>query len=83
MVTEFVTNAGVGATGPADGMVYEPAFAAYMGRTATAFNPANAQPPDGVAEVIHDVLTSDAPPTRVGERRAERSYIRLMIRKCG
>ncbi|WP_374010102.1 SDR family oxidoreductase [Leifsonia sp. LS-T14] len=72
--TEFVANVGIAETPAADGTPYEGAMRAYLARTAAAFDPANAQTADGVADVIVDVLTSEHPPARVQTSEAARRF---------
>ena len=47
---------------------------AYLARTAAAFDPANAQTADGVADVIVDLLTAEHPPARVQTSEAARRF---------
>ncbi|MDR6971584.1 SDR family NAD(P)-dependent oxidoreductase [Leifsonia shinshuensis] len=63
--TEFVANVGLDANHPAYGTPYEPAFSAYLARTAGAFDPSVAQAPEGVAGVILGVLDAEQPPARI------------------
>ena len=72
VTTEFVAN--VGGSRSADGTPYDGALRAYLERTAAAFDPANAQTPEGVAEVIVEVLTSENPPARVQTSEAARRF---------
>ncbi|KQR52362.1 short-chain dehydrogenase [Leifsonia sp. Leaf336] len=72
VTTEFVAN--VGGQRSVDGTPYEGALNAYLERTAAAFDPANAQTPEGVADVIVGVLTSENPPARVQTSEAARRF---------
>lgn len=72
--TEFVANVGIGETPSADGTPYEAAMRAYLARTAAAFDPANAQTADGVADVIVELLTTENPPARVQTSEAARRF---------
>ncbi|WP_431279685.1 SDR family NAD(P)-dependent oxidoreductase [Leifsonia poae] len=65
VTTEFVANVGATGAQPTDGTPYEPAFRAYLERTAAAFDPTNAQTAEGVADVIIDVLSAAEPPARI------------------
>ena len=72
--TEFVANVGAAGSAPADDSPYRPLFDAYLARTAAAFDPANAQTPDGVAEVIVSVLADEHPAARVQPSEAARRF---------
>jgi len=72
--TEFVANVGIGETPTVDGTPYEGAMRAYLARTAAAFDPANAQTADGVADVIVGLLTAEHPPARVQTSEAARRF---------
>lgn len=65
VTTEFVANVGLGENPAAFGTPYEGALRAYLARTAAAFDPATAQTPESVAEVIVGVLEADEPPARI------------------
>lgn len=60
VASEFIANASVPGSGDDS---YAPLLAAYLERTAGAF--ANAQRAEAVASQIVDLLSADAPPTRV------------------
>lgn len=72
VTTEFVAN--VGGRRSVEGTPYDGALRAYLERTAAAFDPANAQTPEGVADVIVEVLTSENPPARVQTSEAARRF---------
>lgn len=77
--TEFVANVGVDGSQPTDGTPYEPAFAAYLERTRTAFDPANAQTAEGVADVLVELLLSDEPPARVQTSEAAKRFVGVKL----
>lgn len=72
VTTEFVAN--VGGRRSVDGTPYAAALDAYLARTAAAFDPANAQTPEGVADAIVEVLTSENPLARVQTSEAARRF---------
>ncbi len=72
VTTEFVAN--VGGRRSVEGTPYDGALRAYLERTAAAFDPAAAQTPDGVADVIVEVLTSENPPARVQTSEAAQRF---------
>ncbi|MBN9631123.1 MAG: SDR family oxidoreductase [Actinobacteria bacterium] len=72
VTTEFVAN--VGGRRSVEGRPYDGALRAYLERTAAAFDPAAAQTPDGVADVIVEVLTSENPPARVQTSEAAQRF---------
>ncbi|WP_285114150.1 SDR family NAD(P)-dependent oxidoreductase [Leifsonia sp. fls2-241-R2A-40a] len=72
--TEFVANVGLDGPQPIEQTPYAPAFAAYLRRTAAAFDPANAQRPEQVAEVIVAALTDDEPAARIQTSEAARRF---------
>jgi NAD(P)-dependent dehydrogenase (short-subunit alcohol dehydrogenase family) len=72
VTTEFVAN--VGGRRSVEGTPYAGALDAYLERTAAAFDPANAQTPEGVADVVVEVLTSANPPARVQTSEAARRF---------
>jgi NAD(P)-dependent dehydrogenase (short-subunit alcohol dehydrogenase family) len=72
--TEFVANVGIEETPAAYGTPYEGAMRAYLARTAAAFDPANAQTAEGVADAIVEVLTAEHPPARVQTSEAARRF---------
>ncbi|MCI0158405.1 SDR family NAD(P)-dependent oxidoreductase [Leifsonia shinshuensis] len=72
VTTEFVAN--VGGRRSVEGTPYDGALRAYLERTAAAFDPAAAQTPEGVADVIVEVLTSENPPARVQTSEAAQRF---------
>lgn len=74
VTTEFVANVGLPETPAAYGTPYEGALRAYLERTAAAFDPANAQTPEGVADAIVAVLTDERPAARVQTSEAARRF---------
>ncbi|MGO4536753.1 SDR family oxidoreductase [Leifsonia sp. 2MCAF36] len=76
--TEFVANVGIERT-LAEGTPYDTALRAYLARTAAAFDPANAQTADGVAERIVEVLVADDPPARVQTSDAAHRFVGIKL----
>ncbi|WP_158865206.1 SDR family NAD(P)-dependent oxidoreductase [Leifsonia sp. AG29] len=77
--TEFVANVGLGDRPAALGTPYEGAFRAYLDRTASAFDPANAQTPEGVADAIVEALTAENPPARVQTSEAAEKFVGIKL----
>ena len=77
--TEFVANVGLEQTPAAYGTVYEPAMRAYLARTAAAFDPANAQTAEGVADAIVGALTAEHPPARLQTSEAARRFAGIKL----
>lgn len=78
VASEFVANASEGREAAlADAGPYAPLLAAYLERTAGAFDAA--QRPDEVADVIVRVLTEPAPPLRVQTSDAARAFTGLKL----
>ncbi|MGO4300667.1 SDR family oxidoreductase [Leifsonia sp. RAF41] len=77
--TEFVANVGIEESPAAYGTPYEGAMRAYLARTAAAFDPANAQTAEGVAEAIVEVLTAENPPARVQTSDAARRFAGIKL----
>lgn len=78
VTTEFVANVGL-SDAFAAGTPYEPALRAYLERTAAAFDPANAQTADGVADAIVEVLTAEQPAARVQTSEAARRFAAVKL----
>ncbi|QIZ97903.1 SDR family oxidoreductase [Leifsonia sp. PS1209] len=74
VTTEFVANVGAGSSAPAADSPYRPLFDAYLARTAAAFDPANAQTPEGVADVIVALLSGEHPAARVQPSEAAKRF---------
>ncbi|WP_223694475.1 SDR family oxidoreductase [Leifsonia poae] len=77
--TEFVANVGAGSSAPADDSPYRPLFDAYLARVAGAFSPESAQTPEGVAEVIVQVLAEEHPAARVQTSDAARGFVGVKL----
>lgn len=77
--TEFVANVGIEESPAAYGTPYEGAMRAYLARTAAAFDPANAQTAEGVAEAIVEALTAENPPARVQTSDAARRFAGIKL----
>lgn len=54
-------------------------MSAYLARTATSFDPANAQTPDSAAEAIVAVLTAAEPPARAQTSDAARRFAGMKL----
>lgn len=80
VASEFVTNLGLDVpallarSGP-----YAPAMQAYLERTMSAFDPANAQTPDEVAKVILDALMADPMPFRTQTSSSAAAFVSASI----
>lgn len=79
VTTEFVANVGADSSAPAEDSPYRPLFDAYLARTAAAFDPANAQTPEGVADVIVGLLADEHPPARVQTSEAARRFAAVKL----
>ncbi|WP_282836654.1 SDR family NAD(P)-dependent oxidoreductase [Microbacterium flavum] len=79
VATEFVPNIGLDALQSAAGTPYADAMSAYLARTATSFDPANAQTPDSAAEAIVAVLTAAEPPARAQTSDAARRFAGMKL----
>lgn len=77
--TEFVANVGMEETPAAFGTPYEDALRAYLARTAAAFDPAAAQTPESVADVIVDVLAAENPPARIQTSENARRFAAIKL----
>ena len=74
VTTEFVASVQAQEAPAVVGTPYEGALTAYLARTAAAFDPAAAQTPEGVADVIVETLTAAEPPARVQTSEAARRF---------
>lgn len=79
VTTEFVANVGADSSAPAEDSPYRPLFDAYLARTAAAFDPANAQTPEGVADVIVGLLADEHPAARVQTSEAARRFAAVKL----
>ena len=79
VATDFVPNIDRKTLQAADGTPYEDALSAYLERTATAFDPSNAQTASAAAEAIVAVLTADEPPARAQTSESARRFVGVKL----
>ncbi|WP_066038619.1 SDR family NAD(P)-dependent oxidoreductase [Herbiconiux solani] len=80
VATEFVANAKIDpAEALAEAGPYAPALGAYLERTRTAFDPANAQTPEQVARVIVELLDAEEPPFRVQTSESAGAFVGIKL----
>jgi NAD(P)-dependent dehydrogenase (short-subunit alcohol dehydrogenase family) len=81
VASDFVTNANIEpASELANAGPYAPALSAYLERTTKSFDPAAAQSPDAVAEVIVTSLANPNPPFRIQTSEGATAFVSIKLK---